>query len=187
MKNLAVFALFALLSTLLLLLQETLPPIPLTHDTHFPLAQFLFCLGAIWLPFPLMLLLALWLGCTYDLLHLQFLDSSAKTELPLGITALYFLLAGSVCQGIRESIQKGNLWPAPILFSLTAAGLPTLEISLITYLRFEKTNRFFDSTLLFPILNQTLLALAASSLLVAILYLARIASLRPRISTHPRP
>ncbi|MCS7009092.1 MAG: hypothetical protein N2035_08795 [Chthoniobacterales bacterium] len=171
MKTFFLLLLFLFLSFLLLLLQETLPPIPLWLDIHFPLPQFLFCLGAITFPYPIMLILAFFFGSIYDLLHLQFLDTSSKTELPFGISIIYFLLAGSLCQGAKDFLLSGNLWAAPILFVLTTVGLPLLEVLLLSYIRFDYTNYFLSSQVFLPILFQALLTIAASSLLVAILYL----------------
>jgi hypothetical protein len=142
---------------LLLVLQEFIPPMGFLSDARVNLIPVLFCYGAMILPFPLMLVLAVAIGLMSDLATLQVVGGSA--EIGLGWSVLFYLFVGLICQGLRPLVLRGH-WELHTLMSASAAiSLPALQFAMITFRRMEAGGIFYSSDVTWKILGPGIITL----------------------------
>ncbi len=120
-------AAMALLATcagvfLAILFQQALPAVHAWYGARFVLVPLVFCMGAIALPFPLMLLAAFFTGFLCDLTYLHVVEG--RVEIALGCSIVFFVIYGSIANGLRPSYLDGRWWPiVPLAGGGTAAYL----------------------------------------------------------------
>lgn len=136
MKDALTFLGLLLLIFLALPLQEFLPALHALGGARLLLAPMIFCFGALSLPFPYMVLLALYTGLLGDLMNLPLVDG--RPELALGTSMFFYLIAGSICQGLRNLFLKGYWGVFSIMSGVTTSALLLLQFLLISFRRFDQ-------------------------------------------------
>lgn len=109
-----------------LLIQEFLPPLPFLDNARLYLVPSIFCYGALWLPFPAMLGLAVYTGLLSDLAFLHVIDD--RVEIGLGWSILFYVFAGTILHALR-SLRTDLRWEVHCL----ASGAVTLLLLLGQY------------------------------------------------------
>ena len=118
------------------------------------------------LPFPCMLVLALFAGFLYDVAYLQFVGGSV--EIRAGWSILLFVAFGSICQGVRPLVQRGHWWLPPILSALTTITMLALQFLMISMSRFDSGGLFWNETVAWRILTPGVLASMFSLVLLLV-------------------
>ncbi len=146
-------ALFAAIY-LALLAQEFIPPVPFLDGARILLVPALFCYGALWLPFPGMLALALYTGLLSDLALLH-VDGD-QVEIGLGWSMLFYVFAGCALHLLRPVFLAGR-WEVHCL----ASGGTTLLLLLGQYLMvcLRRESFLVDGTVLWQIAGPAFAAL----------------------------
>jgi hypothetical protein len=142
---------------LLLTIQEFIPPMEFFGGARVNLVPMLFVYGALVVPFPLMLLLAVAIGLLSDLAILQVVGGSA--EIGLGWSILFFLAVGLICQGLRPLILRGHWEIHPLMSALTAIVYLALQFGMITLRRFEDGGFFYSDAVTWRILGPGIITL----------------------------
>ncbi len=169
MKHAASLAVLLLAIYFALLTQEFLPPFPDFGGARLQFVPLIFCIGALSLPFPLMLVLALAGGFLFDLMQIQFVNN--HPEIAPGTTVFYFLLVGVLCQGLRPLFLRRHWYLAGITGSIATAGLLFLQFLLITFRRFDAGGFFWSDAVMWRILFPSLVALVAAPVLFLVVRL----------------
>jgi hypothetical protein len=137
-----------------LIAQEFLPALPFFADARLLLVPVIFCYGALWLPFPAMLGLALWTGLLSDLANLHVIGD--QVEIGLGWSILFYVFTGTLLQMLREAFAGGR-WEIHAL----ASGALTLLLLLGQYAMvcLRRESFYFDGTVFWHIAGPALAAL----------------------------
>lgn len=138
---------------LALVAQEFIPPASFFDGARIILVPSLFCYGALWLPFPGMLVFALYTGLLSDLAFLHIVGD--RVEIGLGWTMLFYVLAGTALHSFRPLFLAGR-WEIHCLASTAVTALLLLSQFLMVCLRRETFS--FDKTILWQILGPALVA-----------------------------
>jgi hypothetical protein len=121
---------FVILLVLILVAQVAeffIPPIGSLFNAHIYLAPLLVFFGAVILPFPLMLALALYAGFLLDTLTVQVIGG--KVEISLGWSILLYAVLAGIMHGLRPLFYRGR-WEVHCV----VAGICTSSIILAQYL-----------------------------------------------------
>ncbi|MBE2179058.1 MAG: hypothetical protein IAE97_01105 [Chthoniobacterales bacterium] len=142
------------------ILQEFIPPLAFLDDARVLLVPALFCYGALWLPFPAMLGLALYTGFVSDLANLHVIGD--RVEIGLGWSMLCYVLLGTVLNTFRRPFLSGR-WEIHCL----ASGVVTLLLLLGQYLMvcLRRESFLFNQTVAWQIVSPAVLALLAAPLI----------------------
>jgi hypothetical protein len=137
-----------------LIAQEFLPALPFFANARLLLVPVIFCYGALWLPFPAMLGLALWTGLLSDLANLHVIGD--QVEIGLGWSILFYVFTGTLLQMLREAFAGGR-WEIHAL----ASGALTLLLLLGQYAMvcLRRESFYFDGTVFWHIAGPALAAL----------------------------
>jgi hypothetical protein len=161
-------------------IQPFVPPMDFAAGARLFLAPVFFCYGACVLPYPLMLLLALETGFLADFHWLQIvppvvqpteLDNLASigggsVEISPGWSILLFVAAGSIGQGLRALVLRGQWWWPPLLSATTTIAYLAAQFLMITLRRFDTGGLYWSETVLWRILAPGLVASLLSLILV---------------------
>jgi hypothetical protein len=104
-----------------------IPPLHSLYNAHVYIAPLIVFYGAMVLPFPLMLGLALYAGFLLDTLTVQVIG--AKVEISLGSSILLYAVLAGIMHGLRPLFIRGR-WEVHCL----VAGLGTSAMILAQYL-----------------------------------------------------
>jgi len=121
---------FAVLLVLLVIAQIAeffIPPLDWMYHAHIYITPVLVFYGAMALPFPLMLGLALFAGVLLDALTVQVIGS--KVEISLGWSILLYAVLAGIMHGLRPLFVRGR-WEVHCLLT----GICTSAIILAQYL-----------------------------------------------------
>lgn len=187
------------LTGLAFLVQEMLPSIPWAYDAVLCLVPVVFFSGAITVPYPVMLLLAFFVGSVSDARHViaevpaQELvtmlggddavhqaprASHASSHLSFGYSIFLYGLLGSLMQGIRPLFRRGR-WELPVLMT----GIATFLLLLLTYLvmEFRSGDFAFPANVWYYMLSSSLLSMVVAPVMFLLLYrLSRAANYQIR-------
>lgn len=141
----------------LLVLQEFISPLTFLSGARVNLVPVLFCYGALIVPFPFMLVLALGVGLMADLATLQVVES--MVEVGLGGSVIFFLMVGLICQGLRPLVLRGHWELHTLMSALTAIMYPAMQFLMITFRRMEDGGFFFNETVVWRILGPGIITL----------------------------
>jgi hypothetical protein len=119
---------------LALIAQEFVPPLPFLGGARLLLVPLLFCYGALFLPFPAMLGLALYTGLLSDLAFLHVVGD--RVEIGLGWSMLFYVLVGTALQPLRPVFLAGR-WEVHCL----ASGAVTFLLLLVHLLQLKPLTR----------------------------------------------
>ncbi|MGK0189534.1 MAG: hypothetical protein ACI9R3_005351 [Verrucomicrobiales bacterium] len=176
------------LTALAFLIQEIVPSIPWAYDAVLCLVPVVFFSGAITVPYPVMLLLAFFVGFVTDARHViaeipvQHLAESlasgnlvhgaqslsgTSSHLSFGYSIFLYGLLGSLMQGIRPLFRRGR-WELPVLMT----GIATFLLLLLSYLvmEFRSGDFAFPVTIWYYMLASSLLSMIISPLMFFLLY-----------------
>lgn len=176
MKNILLLGILLASCFLVLCVQELLPAAWGFGGARVQFVPLLFCFGALLLPFPLALLWALGCGVLFDLAQLQIL--TGQPEIALGVSALFFLLAATVCHGVRPLFLHGKWWLLSLLAFASTIGLLALQYVLISMRRFESGGLFWSEEVFLRLIFPSILSALLAPLLV-LLYYALGGRMRP--------
>lgn len=160
MRDLILFFLLVISIFLMFLFQELLPPFAGFGGARLQFVPLMFCIGALFFNYPLMLLLAFSTGFLFDIMQFQVVDGRA--EIAFGVGILYFLLVGAVCQGMREVYLKGHWWLLSLMAGVSTAVLPLVQYILISFRRFESSGLQWSDGVVWRILIPAVVAMAVS-------------------------
>lgn len=117
---------------LAILAQEFLPAAPFLAGAHILLVPLLFCYGALWLPYPAVLALALYTGLLSDLAFLHVVGD--RVEIGLGWSMLFYVLVGTALHPLRPFFLAGR-WEIHCLAGSAVTFLLLLAQYLMVCLR----------------------------------------------------
>jgi hypothetical protein len=146
------------------------PPIDWMYNAHIYIVPVIVFYGAVALPFPLMLTLALFAGILLDALTVQVIG--AKVEISLGWSILLYAVLAGIMHGLRPLFLRGR-WEVHCILS----GLCTSAIILAQYLMitFRRGSLFFSREVWWQIGGPGLIAMLIAPLVFWILnWLARL-------------
>lgn len=142
------------------LLQQALPPIPSAHGARFVFVPMIFCYSAMVLPFPAMLAAAFYTGLLTDLMYLHVVGG--HVEIGLGWSIFYFVIFGSISNGLRSSMEEGTWWPFIILSALGTSAFLLSQFLMVT---FRREGIVFDEVVLWRVLAPGAVAALCAPLL----------------------
>jgi len=133
---------FVLLLVLILAAQVAeffIPALPWLYNAHIYIVPVIVFYGAMALPFPLMLAVALYAGILLDALTVQVIG--AKVEISMGWSILLYAVLAGIMHGLRPLFVRGR-WEIHCLLS----GFCTSVIVLAQYLMitFRRGSLFFS-------------------------------------------
>ena len=133
---------FSILLALVLVTQIAefyIPPLDWMYNAHIYIVPVIVFYGAMALPFPLMLGLALFAGVLLDALTVQVIG--ARVEISLGWSILLYAVLAGIMHGLRPLFVRGR-WEVHCLLT----GLCTSAIILAQYLMitFRRGSVFFS-------------------------------------------
>ena len=133
---------FILLLILVLVAQIAeffIPALPWLYNAHIYIVPVIVFYGAMALPFPLMLALALYAGILLDALTVQVID--ARVEISLGWSILLYAVLAGIMHGLRPLFIRGR-WEVHCIMT----GICTSLIILAQYLMitFRRGTLFFS-------------------------------------------
>src|ERR1700719_2901580 len=146
-----------------------IPPLDWMYHAHIYIAPVIVFYGAMALPFPLMLGMALFAGILLDALTVQVISS--KVEMSLGSSILIYAVLAGIMHGLRPLFVRGR-WEVHWVLS----GICTSAIILAQYLMitFRRGSVFFSPEVWWQIGGPGLIAMLLSPLVFwALHWLAR--------------
>lgn len=163
MKTALMFLILVASTFLAVPIQDLLPPLVDLKNTQILLVPIIFSYGALILPYPAMLALAVIAGFLTDLSVLQIVDG--KVEIALGWSIVIYTVLGSLMQGVRKAFFEGAWWIHPPLSALCTFTLLTLQYLMITL---RRESIIFNETVLWKILAPTVLTFLISPMIEAL-------------------
>jgi hypothetical protein len=145
---------FAGLSALLLAIflafpvQEMIPAISVLHGARLLLVPALFYYGAVALPTPAMLGLAVFTGLLTDLAYLHVV--SGQVEIAVGWSIVFFVISGLLANGLQPAFKRGYWWiPIPV----TLVGTSLFLLMQFAMLSLRREGFFFDEVVVWRVLG----------------------------------
>ncbi|PWU06221.1 MAG: hypothetical protein C5B47_07815 [Verrucomicrobia bacterium] len=163
MKSGLLLVVLAVAILIVLVIQDFLPPLSGFKNAQILLVPVVFTYGALALPFPGMLALAVFAGLITDLSIIQIVHD--KVEIQLGSSIVIYAILGSIIQGVRTAFLKGAWWLHPPLSALCTLLLLTLQYLMIM---FRRQSIVFNEAVLWKILVPTVIAFLISPLFEAL-------------------
>ena len=110
-----------------------IPPLDWMYHAHIYIVPVLVFYGAMALPFPLMLALALWAGVLLDALTVQVIGS--KVEISLGWSILLYAVLAGIMHGLRPLFIRGRWEVHCVLTGLCTSAIILAQYLMITFRR----------------------------------------------------
>src|SRR5205809_4975566 len=110
-----------------------IPPLDWMYHAHIYIAPVLVFYGAMALPFPLMLALALVAGILLDALTVQVIGS--KVEISLGWSILLYAVLAGIMHGLRPLFIRGRWEIHCVLTGLCTSAIILAQYLMITFRR----------------------------------------------------
>ena len=127
---------FVLLITFVLIAQIAeffIPPVAWFYNAHIYIVPVIVFYGAVALPFPLMLALALFAGVLLDALTVQVID--AKVEISLGWSILLYAVLAGIMHGLRPLFSRGRWEVHCIMTGVCTSAILLAQYLMITFRR----------------------------------------------------
>jgi hypothetical protein len=127
---------FVLLLVMVVVAQITeffIPPLDWMYHAHIYLTPVLVFYGAVALPFPLMLGLALFAGILLDALTVQVIGS--KVEISLGWSILLYAVLAGIMHGLRPLFIRGRWEVHSVLTGVCTSAIILAQYLMITFRR----------------------------------------------------
>jgi hypothetical protein len=159
------FAILVILVFVAQIAELFISPIPWMFNAHVYIAPVIIFYGAIVLPFPLMLALALYAGLLLDVLTVQVIG--ARVEISMGSSILIYGVLAGIMHGLRPLYSRGR-WEIHCIM----CGVCTSAIILTQYLMitFRRGSVFFSREVWWQIGGPGLIAMLISPLVFWILH-----------------
>lgn len=182
MKAFLLFLLLAASILCALVAQGLLSPLFALKGAHILLIPVIFTYGALVLPFPALLALAVLTGLLTDLSFFQTVNG--KVEIGLGWSIFFYTAIGIMLQGVRKAFLRGAWWLHPPLSAFCTFLFLTLQYLMIS---FRRENIIFNELVVWQILVPTAIAFLLSPLVeVFFILIERILPNFPRASSSFR-
>src|SRR5437588_67331 len=110
-----------------------IPPLDWMYHAHIYIAPVLVFYGAMALPFPLMLALALFAGILLDALTVQVIG--AKVEISMGWSILLYAVLAGIMHGLRPLFIRGRWEVHCILSGVCTSAIVLAQYLMITFRR----------------------------------------------------
>ena len=110
-----------------------IPSLDWMYHAHIYIVPVLVFYGAMALPFPLMLALALWAGVLLDALTVQVIGS--KVEISLGWSILLYAVLAGIMHGLRPLFIRGRWEVHCVLTGLCTSAIILAQYLMITFRR----------------------------------------------------
>ena len=156
-----IFFFFLLLFVLLVQIAEFfIPALPWLYNAHIYIVPVIVFYGAMALPFPLMLALALYAGILLDALTVQVIGG--KVEISAGWSILLYGVLAGIMHGLRPLFMRGR-WEVHCIMS----GIGTSVIILAQYLMitFRRGSLIFSREVWWQIGGPGLIAMAMAPII----------------------
>jgi hypothetical protein len=156
-----IFFILLLVSVLVAQIAELLiPALPWLYNAHVYIVPVIVFYGAMALPFPLMLALALYAGILLDALTVQVIGG--KVEISAGSSILLYGVLSGIMHGLRPLFARGH-WEVHCILS----GIFTSLIILTQYLMitFRRGSLVFNREIWWQIAGPGLIAIALAPIL----------------------
>jgi len=156
-----IFFFFLLLLVLIAQIAEFfIPALPWLYNAHIYIVPVIVFYGAMALPFPLMLALALYAGILLDALHVQVIGE--KVEISVGWSILLYGVLAGIMHGLRPLFMRGR-WEVHCILS----GIGTSVIILAQYLMitFRRGSLIFSREVWWQIGGPGLIAVAMAPIM----------------------
>ena len=164
---------FGILLILVLIAQIAeffIPPLDWMYHSHIYIVPVLVFYGAMALPFPLMLGLALWAGILLDALTVQVIGS--KVEISIGWSILLYAVLAGIMHGLRPLFIRGR-WEVHCL--LTGACTSAIILSQYLMITFRRGTFLFTREVWWQIGGPGLMAMLMAPVIFWILnWIARM-------------
>ena len=164
-----------------------IPTLSWLHNAHIYIAPVIVFYGAMALPFPLMLALALYAGFLLDALTVQVIG--AKVEISMGWSILLYAVLAGIMHGLRPLFIRGR-WEVHCIMT----GICTSLIVLAQYLMitFRRGSLFFSKEVWWQIGGPGLIAMVMAPIIFWFLqWLGRITAFpylpERDVSNEPAP
>ena len=137
-----------------------IPVLPWFYDAHVYIVPVIVFYGAMALPFPFMLALALWAGLLLDALTVQVIGG--KVEISMGSSILLYGVLAGLMHGLRPLFARGH-WEVHCILS----GIGTSLIVLMQYLMiaFRRGSPVFTHEVWWQIGGPGLIAMAIAPIM----------------------
>lgn len=162
-------------------IQEFIPPIWAADGARVYLVPVFLCYGACVLPFPSMIVLAFVAGFLSDFTSLQIVEhlsqsndldairsAASSVEISPGWSILLFVAFGSICQGLRPLVLRGQWWLPALMSAATTIVYLALQFVMITMRRFDEGGLFWSETVAWRILAPGAIAMLLTMVLVLV-------------------
>ena len=156
-----IFFFFLLIFVLIAQIAEFfIPTLPWLYNAHIYIVPAIVFYGAMALPFPLMLALALYAGLLLDALTAQVIGG--KVEISIGSSILLYAVLAGIMHGLRPLFARGR-WEVHCILS----GICTSLIVLTQYLMitFRRGSLVFNREIWWQIGGPGLIAMAMAPIL----------------------
>jgi hypothetical protein len=160
MRSALLFFILVVFTLIALIIQDFLPALSILRNTHILLVPIIFAYGALVLPFPAMLALAVFTGLITDLSTLQIVHG--KVEIGLGWSIIIYAVLGTVIQGVRRAFLKGAWWLHPPISAVCTLLILTLQYLMITI---SRESIVFNETVAWEIFIPSMVAFLLSPLI----------------------
>jgi hypothetical protein len=110
-----------------------IPPLDWMYHAHIYIVPVLVFYGAMALPFPLMLALALFAGVLLDALTVQVIGS--KVEISLGSSILLYAVLAGIMHGLRPLFIRGRWEVHCVLTGICTSAIILAQYLMITFRR----------------------------------------------------
>jgi hypothetical protein len=159
------FAILVVLIAIAQIAEFFIPPLQWLYNAHVYIVPVIIFYGAMVLPFPLMLALALYGGLVLDALTVQVIG--ARVEISLGSSILLYAVLCGIMHGLRPLFVRGR-WEIHCILS----GICTSAIVLAQYLMitFRRGSVFFSREVWWQIGGPGLIAMLISPVLFWMLH-----------------
>src|SRR3954466_9468929 len=159
-----------------------IPPLDWMYHAHIYITPVLVFYGAMALPFPLMLGLALFAGILLDALTVQVIGP--RVEISLGSSILMYAVLAGIMHGLRPLFIRGR-WEIHCI----VCGICTSAIVLAQYLMitFRRGSLSFTPEVWWQIGGPGLIAVLISPVVFWILHVLARATAYPYLPTSDRP
>ncbi len=131
-----------------------IPTLPWLYNSHIYIVPVIVFYGAVALPFPLMLALALFAGILLDALTVQVID--ARVEISLGWSILLYAVLAGIMHGLRPLFIRGR-WEVHCIMTGVCTSLMLLAQYLM--ITFRRGSLFFSSEVWWQICGPGLIAM----------------------------
>lgn len=133
-----------------------IPAVSKFYNVHIYLVPVIVFCGAVALPFPMMLALALFAGILLDALTVQVLENPSRVEISLGWSILLYAVLAGIMHGLRPLFIRGR-WEVHCIMT----GVCTSLILLSQYLMitFRRGTLYFSPEVWWQICGPGLIAM----------------------------